>query len=92
MLTGKRFRINSRTLVLVQSATGQHATVTIPAGEVVKVVSDPDSRFMLDVLWDGRVVGMFLADLEARGEEVAEMPGARSQVAPARRVETSSTP
>lgn len=72
MLTGLRFRLNRRTLVVGQSATGRHVTATIAAGEIVKVVSDADRHGLLDVLWEGRLFNVFEIDLEARGEKLPD--------------------
>lgn len=50
----------------------KRTAVEIPAGAIIKVVADPDNGGgVLDVLWDGRIVSMFLADVEARGTEIA---------------------
>jgi hypothetical protein len=46
----------------------------LPRGAVIKVVSGPatmGSEGVVDVVWDGKVIAIFLVDLQARGEEIA---------------------
>ena len=78
MLIGKRFRLNAGALVVRESEAGRKFTVTVPAGEVLKVVSGPDTNGMLDVLWNGGIAEIFLVDLESRGDEIAEASGAHN--------------
>ena len=72
MLTGKHFRLDTATLAIAES-DGRRIAVTIPPGGTIKVVSslNGDDR-MIDVLWDGRILNMLYADLEARGKELPE--------------------
>jgi len=48
--------------------------VRIPDGAIVTVRKKQriDGERMIDVLWNGRVVAMFVEDLQARGEEVRD--------------------
>lgn len=72
MLTGKRFTLGKETLAL-HVAEGKRTAVHIPIGAIVKVVSGPDNgNGIVDVLWEGRTVAMFLVDVEARGTEITE--------------------
>jgi hypothetical protein len=72
MLTGKRFRLEIQTMA-IDTVEGKRLAVTIPAGEIIKVISGPrHGERMMDVLWDGRVVQMFAADVSERGTEIAE--------------------
>jgi hypothetical protein len=72
MLTGRRFKLETTTLVIGE-ANGKRVAVEIPAGGVVKVVAGPrDGDRMIDVLWKGRTLVMFAIDLELRGTEVSE--------------------
>jgi hypothetical protein len=70
MLTGKRFRLNKDSLVIANS---DHCTVTIPAGQVVRVISGPrpDDQRMVDITWKDSAFFMFAEDIERRGEEVS---------------------
>jgi hypothetical protein len=72
MLTGKRFTLESSTMA-VDTDSGKRKAVTIPASSVIKVVSLPRSGDpMVEVLWEGRVVLMFIVDVEERGTEIME--------------------
>ena len=76
VLAGKRFRLNIETLTIGCTPRG-HVPVFIPAGETTSVASEPsvDDR-MVDVMWNGRLLSMFVVDLRERGEELPEASGA----------------
>jgi hypothetical protein len=68
MHTGN-FRLE-RTTLAIGELNGKPVAVTIPAGEIVKLVLKPsDGNKMVDVLWDGRAVAMYAVDLQQRGLE-----------------------
>jgi len=70
MFTGRQFELKTPTMA-IESVAGKREVVTIPAGAKVKVVSGPrDGDRMIDVLWNGREVVIFLVDLESRGKAV----------------------
>ena len=73
MLTGKRFRLE-RTTLAIDGVNGRRQTSYVPAGAVIKVVSGPTSAGdrMVDVLWDGKIVTMFVMDVNMRGTEVPD--------------------
>lgn len=73
MLTGKQYALNRATLGLHVSADGHRSPVYLPLGVIVKVTSDPTtmgSEDVVDILWEGKIVTIFLVDLQARGEEI----------------------
>lgn len=79
MLTGKKYRIKTPTLGLTDPTDGdsQRRVVTVPANSVVRILSGPlvpEDR-MVDVLFDGQQLAMFVRDLRDRGEEVQETSG-----------------
>jgi hypothetical protein len=72
MLTGKRFKMETSTMA-VETVNGKRMAVTIPAGEIIKVVSNPrHGDRMMDVLWNGHEVMMFAIDVQERGTEMME--------------------
>ncbi|HEY7336234.1 MAG TPA: hypothetical protein VH639_15195 [Bryobacteraceae bacterium] len=55
----------------IDAADGNRVAVTIPAGNIVKVVAGPsDGDRLVDVLWNGRTLVMFAIDLKQRGTEL----------------------
>jgi len=68
MLTGKQFKIQNPTLAF-DALDGKRRAVTIPTGGIIKIVSGPngDGDRMVDVLWEGRVVTMFVTMLTCAG-------------------------
>jgi len=78
MRAGTRFRLSTSTLTVGSTPRGRVA-VTIPAGEIVKVAAEPHAEdCMVNVLYNGRLLSMFVVDLESRGEELPEASGAHS--------------
>ena len=73
MLTGKKFKLERSTLA-IDVVDGHRRTLAIPAGEIVEVVSGPNSQpdRMVDVLWQGRVLTMFALDVDVRGTEITD--------------------
>ena len=70
MLTGKRFRLTTNTLGIEATTDGKRTAVYVPAGAIIEVTQGPsptDSR-MIDVLWEGKALVMFYADIEMRAE------------------------
>lgn len=70
MLTGRRFKLER---LAISDIDGRKRAVTIPIGEIIKVVSGPNNGDgMVDVLWDGRILAMFEVDVSVRGTEIKE--------------------
>jgi hypothetical protein len=74
MMTGRSFRLRTPTLGIGIDSTdgGKRVAVPVPADAVVKVVAGPSGAGdrMVDVLWDGQVLVVFVIDLTQRGEEI----------------------
>jgi len=64
------FKLDKTTLA-IGDVNGKRVAVTIPAGDIVKLVSNPSPRDkMVDVLWEGRMVAMYAIDLRLRGSSL----------------------
>jgi hypothetical protein len=66
--SSEMFRVITPTLG-VDSSTGEHGvTVIIPANAIIQVVNVPrlDDTQMVDVLWEGRPLTMFVQDILGR--------------------------
>lgn len=48
---------------------GRMQFVTVPQGAMLQVAGDPQQSGLVDVILDGRIVAMFLRDIEDRGEK-----------------------
>jgi len=79
MPIGKRFKLEVATLAASEvHRDGKLVLVTIPAGEII-TVADASGDKMVTVLWEGRRLFMFGADLDQRATEVPqEAPGSGS--------------
>ena len=71
MLTGKRFRLNPPTLGILLG-DGERIAVQLPKDAIVEVTSGPrpDDQRMVDVVWEGKALAMFVQDIRDRGEQV----------------------
>ena len=70
MLIGKTFTLGKSTLSLAVM-NGRRTAISIPVGATVSVVSEPNNGDgIVDVLWEGRTIAMFLVDLQSRGTEI----------------------
>jgi len=63
MLTGKRFKVLDSIAAL--DGAGGNGWVSIPAGTMIEVVSDPhgDGDLLIELRWEGRLVTMFAKEL-----------------------------
>ena len=66
-----RFKLEKATLAIGDS-NGKRVAVPIPAGDIVKVVANPnpENKEMVDVLWEGRTATMYAIDLKLRGSSL----------------------
>lgn len=72
MLIGKRFRLGRATLAL-DLIEGKSRALTLPAGAILTVAKAPHGEHpnaMVDVLWEGREVTMFVVDVDVRATEI----------------------
>jgi hypothetical protein len=79
MPIGKRFKLEISTLAASEvHKDGKLVLVTIPAGDIIAVAEASGDK-MVTVLWEGRRLFMFVADLEQRATEIPqEAPGSGS--------------
>jgi len=71
MLSGKTFRLRNEILAIATEPDGKRV-VTIPAGEIFRVLSGPraDDRRMVDITWKKTALVVFAEDIERRCVEV----------------------
>ena len=74
--SGEKFRVVTA-LMGVDYAGDHRVTVIIPADAIIQVVSGPrlDNTRMVDVLWEGRPLTMFVQDILGRCQRVYESAG-----------------
>ena len=72
MLTGRAFKLRGELLAIGTDPDGKRVAVTIPPGEMLRVLSGPrpDDRSMVDILWSERTLVVFADDIERRCVEV----------------------
>ena len=75
MLIGKRFKLKTSTLAAGETHRNRELElVTIPAGAIIRLADASEDK-MVTVLWEGRTLAMFVADLRQRATEVAHNRG-----------------
>jgi len=73
MFTGKRYKLTTPILAVNVLDHLKGSSVNIPVGAVLEVMFGPtDGDGMMDVLWEGRTISVFLIDLNVRGTEILE--------------------
>jgi hypothetical protein len=64
---GRQYRLRTATLGVLSEPA--RVAVTLPTDAVLTVAGpNGTSERMIDVLWDGRVIAIFVIDLQERGE------------------------
>jgi hypothetical protein len=75
MPIGKRFKLKTSALTAGEThRNGELELVTIPAGAVI-TRADASEDKMVTVLWEGRPLAMFVANLRQRATEVSQDQG-----------------
>jgi hypothetical protein len=69
---GKRFKLEKRGLGL-DCVDGKSNPLFVPAGATIEIISDPTrEEGIVNVLWEGRELAMFLFDIDRAGKEIVE--------------------
>ena len=83
MLRNKRFKLTKPALAL--DAVVRRGWITIPAGEVIRVLAGPngEGNEMIDILWENQMLTMFAIDVTVGCQEIRDRgnAGLRSTVA-----------
>jgi|HubBroStandDraft_6_1064221.scaffolds.fasta_scaffold438822_1 hypothetical protein len=66
-----RARFRLREAIIAIPALRQSLTIiTVPRDVVLEVVGEPQKSGLVEVLWDGRPIAVFVRDIESRGEAI----------------------
>jgi hypothetical protein len=63
---GTRFRLREA-IIAVPSLRDSLTIITVPHGAVLEVVGEPQKSGLVEVLWEGRQIAVFMCDIESRG-------------------------
>ena len=64
-----RFRLREA-IVAIPSLRQSLTIITVPHGVVLEVVGEPQKSGLVEVLWEGLGIKVFIQDLDSRGELV----------------------
>jgi hypothetical protein len=57
-------------IVAVRPSSEGNLTITIPHGAVLRLLGEPQKSGLVEVLWNGRRIAVFLRDINSRGEVI----------------------
>ena len=58
-------------IVAVHSSSSESLTiVTLPHGAVIRIVGEPQKSGLVEAIWNGRRLGVFIQDIQSRGEPI----------------------
>ena len=67
----RKYRLKSPTMAVERGGTdGRMQLATVPAGALLTIVGEAQQSGLIDVLFEGRIVAMFLRDIEDRGGRI----------------------
>jgi hypothetical protein len=64
------FRLREAIVALLPTSEESLTILTVPHGAVLKLLGEPQKSGLVDVLWNGRHIAVFLQDIESRGEVI----------------------
>jgi hypothetical protein len=62
-----RFRLREA-IIAIPSLRQSLTIITVPRDVVLEVVGEPQKSGLVEVLWEGRPIAVFVRDIESRGE------------------------
>ena len=66
-----QYQLQSPTMAVERGGSnGRMQFVTVPAGAMLELIGETQQSGLIDVHFEGRVVAMFLRDIEERGERI----------------------
>jgi hypothetical protein len=58
-------------IVAVHTPTSESLTIfTVPRGAVIKVMGEPQKSGLVEAVWNGRRIAVFIQDIQSRGESI----------------------
>jgi len=62
------FRLREAIIALHPKPEERLSIITVPHDAVLEVVGEPQNSGLVEVLWEGRPIAVFIRDIESRGE------------------------
>jgi hypothetical protein len=66
------FRLREAIVAVRSSSEENQTTITVPHGAVLKILGEPRKSGLVEVLWNGRRIAVYLQDIKSRGELVGK--------------------
>ena len=58
-------------IVAVDTASSQSLTIfTVPRGAVIKAMGEPQKSGLVEAIWNGQRIAVFIQDVRSRGESI----------------------
>ena len=75
---GQLYRLDTPILAILPLENGQKIPVTIASDQVVRLISTGKEKGLVNVLWEGKTLLLFMQDLQSRGERLDPAIGVRA--------------
>ena len=57
-------------MIAIPSLRQSLTIITVPRGAVLEVVGEPQKSGLVEALWEGRQIAVFMRDIETRGDSI----------------------
>jgi hypothetical protein len=57
-------------IIAIPSLRESLTIITVPHGAVLEVVGEPQKSGLVEALWEGRKIAVFMRDIETRGDAI----------------------
>ena len=64
------FRLRDPVIAICPLSEDRGTLVKVPPDAVIEVVGEPENSGLVDVLWDGRPIQVFMQDIKAHGDAI----------------------
>jgi hypothetical protein len=64
------FKLREAIVAVHTTSSASPPIFTVPRGTVIKVMGEPQKSGLVEAVWNGRRIAVFLQDIESRGEVI----------------------
>jgi hypothetical protein len=64
------FKLREPTVAVHIPSSETSTIFTVPRGAVIKLMGEPEKSGLVEAVWNGRRIAVFLRDIESRGEAI----------------------
>jgi len=64
------FRLREAIVGVYSSSSESLTIITVPHGAVIKLMGEPQKSGLVEAIWNGRRIAVFMQDIKSRGESI----------------------